>query len=140
MYANFEQQLQQVLRDAQLQNIDLATLPSLQNHAHLTRFRSVQRVLGFAVALSILFAIPYYCMSYTDCHLNVPTGLAGAFRPPQECGFCEGITEVDRVHDITPDEFERRYAYNGRPVVVTDATANWTAMEVSSCGQTMATY
>lgn len=131
MHAKFDQQLRQVLHNARLQRFDLATLPSLKNHPELSRFRSVKRVLCVPAVIAILFAIPYYCMSYSDCFLNLPTGMTGAFRPPQECAFCEGVTEVDRVQGITSDEFERQYAYNARPVVVSDATENWTAMAVS---------
>lgn len=128
---NIQQQLKQVLIDAETHSIDLATLPAVRTHAKLTRFRSAQRVLAVVCMVAAVLGIPYWCMSYNDCHLNVPEAFGNAFRPPQDCGFCEEVTEVERVANIAPDEFERRYAYSGRPVIVTDATANWTAMEVS---------
>lgn len=62
-----------------------------------------------------------------QCVIGMPEKLVDVFRPPIECGFCRGITEVDHVTNISPDEFEKTYAYTGRPVVIVDGTKNWTA-------------
>ncbi|XP_037076773.1 uncharacterized protein LOC119097936 [Pollicipes pollicipes] len=43
---------------------------------------------------------------------------------------CSDVLDVDRVSNITPQEFELKYAYSGRPVIITDGTANWTAPAV----------
>jgi hypothetical protein len=50
-------------------------------------------------------------------------------RPPVDCGICIGIKDVDRVSNLTPDTFEDKYAYSGRPVVITDGTKSWTAIK-----------
>lgn len=52
-------------------------------------------------------------------------------RPVTNCAaMCEGLTEVPRFDSITRDEFLKDFAYTGRPLVVTGATRNWTAMDV----------
>ena len=51
------------------------------------------------------------------------------FRPPVDCEFCKGINQFDRVEQLDPKEFVTKYAYSGRPVIVTDAMVNWTAYE-----------
>jgi len=66
------------------------------------------------------------------CLVRAPDELLDFFRPPLKCDFCRGITSVEKVSGISPEEFEKKYAYSGRPVVVTDATRNWTALEAFS--------
>lgn len=41
------------------------------------------------------------------------------------------IDHIARVSAISPQEFAERYAYSATPVIVEDATKNWTALEVS---------
>ncbi len=60
----------------------------------------------------------------------MPKELAKIFRPPEKCDFCRGIKSAKRVANILPEDFEREFAYSGKPVVITDATKNWTALEV----------
>lgn len=62
----------------------------------------------------------------------MPDDLQKLFRPPENCKFCRGVKEAPRLQNVSPDEFEDTYAYSGGPVVITDATSNWTALEVSS--------
>lgn len=42
--------------------------------------------------------------------------------------LCEGLTEIPRVSNLSKQEFVSRYAYNGRPVVITDGAKNWSAV------------
>ncbi|KAI5699940.1 hypothetical protein M8J75_011431 [Diaphorina citri] len=46
------------------------------------------------------------------------------------CNFCRNVDSVPKVSNISPDEFENNYAYDGVPVVITDAMKNWTAQKV----------
>ncbi|XP_041780351.1 uncharacterized protein LOC121597995 [Anopheles merus] len=65
-----------------------------------------------------------------DCILTMPAQLQKAFRPPESCGFCRTVHgTVPRLSNVSPAEFARDYAYRGGPVIVTDATVNWTAVE-----------
>ncbi|XP_045117261.1 uncharacterized protein LOC123507962 [Portunus trituberculatus] len=62
-----------------------------------------------------------------QCTIDMPASVQDVFRPPVECGMCRDVVEIERVHTITPQQFEERYAYSGRPVVVTDGQRNWSA-------------
>ena len=53
--------------------------------------------------------------------------LLDLIRPPVDCSFCHGVKGFDRVSNLSQREFTEKYAYSGRPVIITDATANWTA-------------
>ena len=67
-----------------------------------------------------------------DCILEVPDYVLDFARPPTGCDFCKDVFDVDRVSALTREEFEQRYAYTGRPVVVLDAAKNWTALKTFS--------
>lgn len=62
-----------------------------------------------------------------SCVVDMPEFVNDVFRPPVECSFCENVTEVKTVYNISQEEFEELYAYTGVPVVVGDGTQNWTA-------------
>lgn len=63
------------------------------------------------------------------CLVEVPEFIQDYTRPPVDCFVCNGIRRIEKVSKITPEEFEQKYAYSGKPVVITDATSNWTATE-----------
>lgn len=60
----------------------------------------------------------------------MPPSVSFAFRPLQSCVFCRDVKEIPIVTNLSPEDFERRFAYSGAPVIVKDATQNWTATEV----------
>jgi hypothetical protein len=64
------------------------------------------------------------------CIAYVPEGIIESINPPIECGFCENVHQIDHIQNISRDNFERKYAYTGRPVVISDGTRNWTATQV----------
>ncbi|XP_050681164.1 uncharacterized protein LOC126976698 isoform X2 [Leptidea sinapis] len=43
--------------------------------------------------------------------------------------MCTGVTNVTRLQSISPEEFEEYFAYSTQPVIVTDATAGWKALQ-----------
>lgn len=45
--------------------------------------------------------------------------------------MCIGIEDVVRVSNISSQTFEEEYAYKAKPIIVTDATAGWKAVNVS---------
>ncbi|CAL8070830.1 unnamed protein product [Orchesella dallaii] len=67
-----------------------------------------------------------------ECTIESPNLAMEVFRPPVSCDICHNINSVDRVNEISPLEFERLYAYTGRPVIITDAMSNWTAQDAFS--------
>ena len=53
-------------------------------------------------------------------------------RPRFDCSACAGLKEFPVVKDLSKDEFLEKYAYTTVPVLIKDATRNWTAMETFS--------
>ncbi|KAL4240206.1 hypothetical protein ACF0H5_001000 [Mactra antiquata] len=49
-------------------------------------------------------------------------------RPLAQCDFCIGLKSVPVEHNISNDDFVKKYAYGSIPVLIKDATSNWTAM------------
>ncbi|XP_072024428.1 bifunctional arginine demethylase and lysyl-hydroxylase PSR-like [Amphiura filiformis] len=62
-----------------------------------------------------------------ECIVNNLEEIQDMFRPPVNCSVCANVTQVDRVEKLSSDDFVKYYAYSGHPVVITDATVNWTA-------------
>lgn len=44
--------------------------------------------------------------------------------------MCDRVSDVIRLANITAEEFEEDYAYTTQPVIVTDATKHWKAIQV----------
>ncbi len=63
------------------------------------------------------------------CFVEVHEMFLDMARPPVDCSLCTTVKDVERVQDITPEQFEAKYAYSGVPVVITDGMKNWTAPE-----------
>ncbi|CAF3193825.1 unnamed protein product [Rotaria sp. Silwood2] len=51
------------------------------------------------------------------------------FRPPTSCDICHKLDHIERVSNITREEFEEKYAYTNRPVIITDGMNDWLAKE-----------
>ncbi|XP_001358328.3 uncharacterized protein [Drosophila pseudoobscura] len=90
----------------------------------------VKWLKGFLGLIVMLFSLKYYNeeLQGQNCFLSLPRPLRYALRPPENCEFCVNIKNVPRLQEISPNEFERKYAYSGAPVIVSDATQNWTAI------------
>ncbi|KAJ6649684.1 Locomotion-related protein Hikaru genki, partial [Pseudolycoriella hygida] len=110
------------------EKVDLMSLPFIKSLN--VKIISVRMVL-VGISLTLLIGSVYVKMYLNSetCALELPQELSKIFRSPENCDFCQNVSKVDRIAKITPDEFERRYAYTGRPVIITDATTNWTALE-----------
>ncbi|CAH1954349.1 unnamed protein product [Acanthoscelides obtectus] len=62
----------------------------------------------------------------------MPSVASKAFREPESCEFCEHTKEVDKVTNISPNEFLEFYSKPFRPVVVADGATNWSALQTFS--------
>ncbi len=51
-------------------------------------------------------------------------------RPLANCSFCKDLSEVPKVGNVSKDAFTKNFAYSGIPLVVTNATSDWTAFDV----------
>ncbi|XP_020295415.1 uncharacterized protein LOC109860603 isoform X2 [Pseudomyrmex gracilis] len=69
---------------------------------------------------------------YNKCLVTMPSFMHQVFRPSEDCSVCQDVQQVEKLSAVDPAIFEQRYAYSGKPVVINDAMANWTAPEVFS--------
>lgn len=53
-------------------------------------------------------------------------------RPLSKCDICWNLSSVPVEHGISGEEFKRKYAYSSVPVLIKDATSNWSAMSTFS--------
>ncbi|XP_033219937.1 bifunctional arginine demethylase and lysyl-hydroxylase JMJD6-like [Belonocnema kinseyi] len=86
----------------------------------------------FSVSAWVLyFSINNYISSikYDRCLVEQPSLAQKFFRPAVDCSMCIDVQQVERLSNLDPITFEERFAYTGRPVVIVDGAANWTAME-----------
>lgn len=54
------------------------------------------------------------------------------FRRPEDCSFCRGVKKIDKIKNVSSLDFDTLYIATGKPVVVTDGTAGWTALHTFS--------
>ncbi|XP_013138834.1 PREDICTED: uncharacterized protein LOC106103597 [Papilio polytes] len=81
--------------------------------------------------LTIIFTYWWISPGFASerCALEVPSTSLTLFRPPEDCSMCASVAQVSRLTNLTPEVFERRYAYSPTPVIVTDATQHWRAIK-----------
>lgn len=53
-------------------------------------------------------------------------------RPLTNCEMCRNLYHVPIEYEISVDDFSKKYAYTAVPVLIKDATKNWTAMNTFS--------
>lgn len=131
--------LTELIKRSQTLGINLFDLPAIKNHPNFspqilsrhTRKLLFRLIVTIASTWIIYLVVKYFRNTENECVISSTRDISMAFRPPINCDFCAGITEVERITRISPEEFRDRFAYSGRPVVVTDATQNWTALKVT---------
>lgn len=118
--------MQKLIRKVDKLNIGVMKLSVGRNGAPWKHLITKASIL-FAFAL-FLYNIYLYRME--NCVISMPNALSQAFRKPENCDFCQSISEIARVANISSIDFEQNFAYNAWPVIVTDATLNWTALNI----------
>ncbi|PVD20841.1 hypothetical protein C0Q70_19002 [Pomacea canaliculata] len=150
--------LREKARQLGLRDQDVSGLPALaeiqcgvKNYFLQAAKRSFKYLLFLACTLAIVWlldwpvhneriirmwfhfrGLPSEDIELERCLLRTPDILSDALRPPLDCAFCRNVTSVHKVENISPEDFEERYAYSGQPVIVTDATRNWSALDAFS--------
>ncbi|CAG9559513.1 unnamed protein product [Danaus chrysippus] len=71
----------------------------------------------------------HYSQFYPNCLIPLPLDSKSLFRSPEDCSMCVRVRDVIRLANITAEEFEEDYAYTTQPVIVTDATKHWKAIQ-----------
>lgn len=94
----------------------------------------------FFVGVISSFSIYYYRftlkeifeISSTKCLVDNNAFITELARPLTKCGICRNLDSVPIEHDINAVDFRRKYAYSSVPVLIKDATNEWSAMSVFS--------
>lgn len=124
--------LQEFIKKLNKSNIFIHSFQAIEKHSNqvkLLMFRMFV-IVSFAMAIIGIVCAKIWFHNEEKCLISIPDALSHAFRPPNDCNFCQNVTQADRVSNILPREFEINYAYTAKPVIVTDATHNWTALDV----------
>ena len=106
---------------------------SVPAKAHEAKSDFWNKVFWFAVLPTIALFVGFTLSSNdisSRCLFDVDSVLWNEItRKPSKCSFlCEGLNRIPRVSNLSQEEFLATYAYSGRPVVITDAAKNWSAV------------
>ncbi|GJQ66982.1 hypothetical protein Trydic_g21916 [Trypoxylus dichotomus] len=125
-----EKRFQAILEKIECSNISRETIAELEIVKKLCGTERKFKTWPFLI-VAILFATFYlwHSLSSPDCFLEIPFEASKVFRLPEDCSICINVTQVDRVTNISPEDFDKTYAAKGRPVVISDGTKDWEAVE-----------
>ena len=101
---------------------------------------SLRSVLGLLVfnilpIIALLCLVsPFIYQIVTQAPCLVTLGPAGELvgSPIEDCGFCANLTEVPRLSNVEVFDFVSNYHSKNIPIIVTDATQKWPAMDIIS--------
>ena len=85
--------------------------------------------------MELLVALCYPVLSvYEGGACLVGTGPVGeiVMHPRIDCGFCKELVEAPRLSNLSTEQFIKDFINKNTPIVVTDATGNWSARELFS--------
>ena len=96
-------------------------------------FGSFKVLFGLFIVPLFLATFGYYFLydifdTTSPCSVDNSIFVLEAARPVADCKMCKGLREVPKLSGLTSQEFVEKFAYTGRPLVVTDATESWSAM------------
>lgn len=119
-----------LLQRAEKLKVNLQNLSSIEKCLEFrTTCKRIYLVLSICL-ISVFFICNRKLLNNDDCVVSMPTSLSHSFRKPENCDFCRDVLNIPRLENLSPMDFEKQFAYTGKPVIVTDATANWTALNV----------
>lgn len=89
--------------------------------------------LGLVLLILVASSGYYYFGDMFDesspCIVDNSIFVMEAARRIADCRMCEGLRNVPKLSGLTPEVFVSDFAYSGKPLVVKDATKNWTAIQ-----------
>ena len=71
-------------------------------------------------------------MESSNCLIYNSGAFLEVFRPLMNCAMCRYLRQVPIERSISVEEFRKKYAYTGVPVLIKDATNDWSAMSTFS--------
>lgn len=124
-----EKKIMEIIEKCKKNQVNISELPVVRNRNELKiPLKNYNVIIIFAICA---IAYIYNSELFFDGHCSIvmPDSITKALRRPQSCDFCRNVKKVVRLENVTPDEFEENYAYEGTPVIITDAMKNWTAIQ-----------
>lgn len=115
--------------------IPVATSSSSSNLLTSLQKGSFFVLIGTLAAVLLAFAVDFSSEDFVDflqsheCLIPSNIFLNEIGRPVSDCSMCYGLESVPVVTRMTKEEFLLNHAYSGRPVLIKQATSNWTALE-----------
>ena len=99
----------------------------LLNPAH--RVQVLVVLLAFTVGMFVAsYEFVFDFVTTTPCLVENNIISEEVYRPRMNCDMCRDIVNVPEEKDLSPETFYEKYSFTGRPVLVKEATSNWTAM------------
>ncbi|RZC35771.1 bifunctional arginine demethylase and lysyl-hydroxylase JMJD6, partial [Asbolus verrucosus] len=87
-------------------------------------------VFLFGIILSLLITTQTNVLNNSTCLIDMPSGVSKWFREPETCDICEGVTEVEKITNISSSTFYSNFIHPAKPVVVTDGAKYWSASKM----------
>lgn len=89
------------------------------------------------LVVSLAFTVGLFVASYellfdyvvsTPCLVENNVFTDEVYRPRVNCDMCRDIVDAPEERNLSQEEFYEKYSFTGRPVLMKEATSNWTAM------------
>ncbi|XP_058943932.2 bifunctional arginine demethylase and lysyl-hydroxylase JMJD6-like [Pocillopora verrucosa] len=112
---------------------DVHRVPKTQSKENESSFFAWNKIIWFLILPAIALLLCQLILEYnpdSKCLIEPDFVVLNEMaRKPTNCSLlCEGVNEIQRVSNLSKEEFISTYAYSGRPVVITDAAQNWSAV------------
>lgn len=112
---------------------DVHRVPKTQSKENESSFFAWNKIIWFLILPAIALLLCQLILEYnpdSKCLIEPDFVVLNEMaRKPTNCSLlCDGVNEIQRVSNLSKEEFISTYAYSGRPVVITDAAQNWSAV------------
>ncbi|XP_060537195.1 bifunctional arginine demethylase and lysyl-hydroxylase JMJD6-B [Cylas formicarius] len=84
-------------------------------------------LLACVIACSVLSKL--FISGGRSCIIDMPEDGSKIFREPEFCEICENVTQVDKISNVSAEDFNKNYVKTAKPVVVTDGALKWPALK-----------
>ncbi|KAI0235659.1 hypothetical protein LSAT2_013819 [Lamellibrachia satsuma] len=95
-------------------------------------------VLPVSIAIAIALGVAAYQTDFIDavktspCLVENNLIVSELTRPVFNCELCRNVSRIERIANISRQDFLEKYAYTTIPVVITGTTADWKALDTFS--------
>ncbi|XP_050393957.1 uncharacterized protein LOC126811934 [Patella vulgata] len=146
-----ENALKKGLDDQEIKETFLSTDPTVENGSDKSvqkkGLKSQYKILNrplFQIQLIVIVAFTaigfqlgakeaVYDMVYgSRCVIDINPVISEMVRPLANCKVCRDLRAVPIERNLSVETFMAKYAFTGVPVLIKDATSNWTAMQTFS--------